>query len=312
MVCSVSVIICTHNPRREYLEEVLAAMAAQTLAKSDWELLIVDNASKEILSNQLDLSWHHQARCIREKTLGLTAARLCGFREAQSDILVFADDDNVLAPDYLEQTLKIFQQHTSLGAIGGKSLPRFEVAPESWLADINPPLGIRDLGDEVKVCSWNSLTAKRQYPSFAPIGAGLAIRRVAAAVYANRVTGNQTRLAFGRTGKKLISGEDNDIVMTLLAEGWDVGYFPELRLTHLISAGRLTKEYLARLNRASSRSWVQVLDVHGIRLWPKIPRWSVLLRQTKAFFRYQPWKGAAAYIKWQGACGLFEGQAELP
>nr|MCU0527104.1 glycosyltransferase [Elainella sp. Prado103] len=239
-------------------------------------------------------------------------ARLCGFREARAEILIFADDDNVLAPDYLEHVLNIFQQYPQLGAIGGKSLPEFEVEPEPWFANVKAPLGLRDLGDETQTAYWpQNMPFLKQYPACAPIGAGLAIRKQAAEVYAKRVTGNQTRLALGRTGQQLISGEDNDIVLTLLAEGWGVGYFPQLKLTHLISARRLTQDYLARLNRASSRSWVQVLDVHGIRLWQKIPRWSVLPRQVKAFFNYQPWKDPASYIRWQGACGQFEGQAEL-
>ena len=260
----------------------------------------------------VDLTWHPYAHHVREDKLGLTAARLRGFCEAKAEILVFVDDDNVLAPDYLKNTLEIFRQHSKLGAIGGKSLPKFEVNPEPWFENINPPLGIRDLGDEAQICYWKDIEEfQKHYPSFAPIGAGLAIRTLAAKMYTEKITGDHTRLALGRTGKSLVSGEDNDIVLTLLSGGWGVGYFPQLELTHLISAERLTKAYLARLNRASSRSWVQVLDVHGIRLWPKISRWTVLPRQIKAFLRYQPWKSPASYIRWQGACGLFEGQAEL-
>ncbi|WP_413167511.1 hypothetical protein ACL6C3_12620 [Capilliphycus salinus ALCB114379] len=151
----------------------------------------------------------------------------------------------------------------------------------------------------------------KQYPDFSPIGAGLVLRREAAEFYAQQVTESQTRLALGRTGKKLISGEDNDIVLTVLEAGWGVGYFPQLQLTHLIPSSRLSKNYLAKLNRAMSRSWIQVLDTHKIRPWLKIPRWTVLPRKIKAFFRYKPWKDPASYIRWQGACGTFEGLGEL-
>jgi glycosyltransferase involved in cell wall biosynthesis len=309
---SISVIICTHNPKRSYLERVLQALKSQSLEQSKWELLLIDNASDRVLSKEIDLNWHSEARHIRENKLGLTAARLRGFREAKAEIIVFADDDNVLDSNYLKHTLEIFEQHPKLGAIGGKSLPEFEVNPEPWFANVNAPLGIRDLGDESKVCYWPEATQlQKHYPPFAPIGAGLGIRKQAAEVYAKRITGNSIRLAFGRTGKQLISGEDNDIVLTLLEAGWGVGYFPQLKLTHIISARRLTKEYLARLNCASSRSWVQVLGVHDIRLWQKIPSWTVLPRQIKAFFRFQAWKDPASYIRWQGACGLLKGQAEL-
>ncbi len=312
MTKSLTVIICTHNPRRNNLDRVLIALKAQTLSFNQWELLLIDNASSTILSSEIDLTWHPHAHHVREEKLGLTAARLRGFQEAKAEIIVFADDDNVLDSNYLKQALEIFEQHPKLVAIGGKSLPEFEVNPEPWFASVDVPLGIRDLGDESQVCYWSEATQfQKQYPPFAPIGAGLAIRKQAAEIYAQRITSNSVSLGLGRTGKKLTSGEDNDIVLTLLETSWGIGYFPQLKLTHLITASRLTKNYLARLNRASSHSWIQVLDIHGIRLWQKIPRWTVLPRKIKAFFYYQPWKSPASYISWQGACGMFEGQADI-
>src|SRR5216684_3043522 len=38
---SVSVIVCTHNPRSDYLRRVLDALQAQTVPMENWELLIV-------------------------------------------------------------------------------------------------------------------------------------------------------------------------------------------------------------------------------------------------------------------------------
>ena len=74
----ISVIICTHNPRPDYLRRVLDALKAQTLPKERWELLLIDNASNEPLSGEWDLSWHPHARHIREIQFinGLTAGQL--------------------------------------------------------------------------------------------------------------------------------------------------------------------------------------------------------------------------------------------
>src|SRR5258706_13145188 len=96
-----SVIICTHNPRADYLKRVLGALKAQTLPKEQWELLLIDNASKESISKLCDLTWHPQARHVREDELGLTAARLRGIAESMGNVLVFIDDDNLLEEDYL-------------------------------------------------------------------------------------------------------------------------------------------------------------------------------------------------------------------
>lgn len=309
----ITVIICTHNPRREYLHRVLNALKSQTLPMEQWELLLIDNASKTILATEIDLNWHPNARHVREETLGLTAARLRGFKEASNEILVFVDDDNVLDSDYLKNTFEILLQHPNLGAIGGKSLPEFEVEPASWVSQFSVCLALRDLGDELLIYTANKTDdSPKEYPAFAPIGAGLVLRRQAAEIYAQNVSGDRSRLSLGRTGKQLISGEDNDINLTILNAGWGVAYFPQLQLTHLISANRLTKDYLARLNYASSRSWIQVLNAHHIRPWKKISPWTVLLRKIKALLSYQPWNNPAAYVRWQGACGMFEGLSALP
>ena len=45
-----SVIICTHNPRVDYLYSVLNALQQQTLSHDQWELILVDNASQDVLS----------------------------------------------------------------------------------------------------------------------------------------------------------------------------------------------------------------------------------------------------------------------
>src|SRR2546430_6030560 len=78
-----SVIICCHNPRMDYLARVLGALKAQTLSTDNWELLVVDNASKDPVSASHDISWHPKAHHVREMNLGLTHARLRGIAESR-------------------------------------------------------------------------------------------------------------------------------------------------------------------------------------------------------------------------------------
>lgn len=308
-----SVILCTHNPSLYQLFTAIAALYKQTLPMSQWELLVVDNASDLPVSSQIDLSWHPAATVIREERLGLSHARLCGFNAATADLIVFVDDDNVLASDYLAQVVQIFQAHPELAAIAGKSLPQFEAEPEPWIRDYYSILALRDFGEQPLTTSgrFGALTAA-SYPYFAPCGAGMALRSALFATYTVQVARNAGRLALGRMGQQLTSGEDNDIILTLLTAGWGVGYFPQLTLTHLIATHRLQPNYLARLNYATARSWLQVLSLHGIQPWNKIPAWTVLLRQLRAAIRYQPWRNRTAYIRWRGVCGTFAGQSLLP
>jgi glycosyltransferase involved in cell wall biosynthesis len=304
-----TVVICTHNPRQDYLLRVLDALRQQTLPPQNWELLVIDNASESPLEQWLSLDWHPQARVVLEPRLGLTMARRRGFLAAQAPLLVYVDDDNLLAPDYLEQGLLAFEQYPNLGCMAGKSQPEFEIAPPTWVQDFYTILALRDCGDTPIITAGNAAARCRDYPAHAPAGAGMALRKAAFAAYWDGISQDAARLALGRTGQSLVSGEDNDIVLTLLNQGWDVGYLPQLQLTHLIATHRLTRNYLARLNFAACQSWVQVLNVHGIRLWSAIPPWSLKLRQMKAWLRLRPWQSPTAYIRWRGACGILAGQA---
>jgi glycosyltransferase involved in cell wall biosynthesis len=309
----ISVVIPTHNPNLIRFQRTLEGLRSQSLSCTHWRLIIVNNASTHTEAfSECDWSWHPNAQVVYEETPGLTRARIAGIRAVQGDYLVFVDDDNVLDRNYLNHTLEIFQAYPELGVIGGKSLPEFEVEPESWVKDFWTCLALRDLGENIQTYNYKSdQSGGKQHPNFAPIGAGMAIRRSLAEYYVNCILSDPLRLALDRTGKSLQSGGDCDINLTVLEAGWAVGYFPQLQLTHLIAANRLTKAYLSRLNYASSRSWIQVLDTHNLRPWSKIPAWSVLPRKIKAFLVYKAWSTPANYIQWRGACGMFEGLGAL-
>ncbi len=66
----ISVIICTHNPRPDYLGRVLEALKAQTLSKDQWELLLIDSASDDPIAGRVDLLWQPNAKHIRETAIG--------------------------------------------------------------------------------------------------------------------------------------------------------------------------------------------------------------------------------------------------
>src|SRR5882724_1632506 len=137
---AISVIICTHNPRENYLRRVLDALRAQTLPLADWELLLVDNASEKPLAGRIDLSWHPNARHLREEKTGKTHALLRGIAGFTGELLVIVDDDNVLRADYLQTCLKVAADYPWLGAWSGSCIPEFETEPppelRPWLAGL--------------------------------------------------------------------------------------------------------------------------------------------------------------------------------
>lgn len=300
MTPRISVIIPTYNPHAGRLEQTISALKTQTLNVSCWELIIVDNNSAKPVI--VDTDWHSHTFIISERNQGLTYARTAGINAAQGDIIVMVDDDNILAADYLHNVEAIFNEMPTLGAIGGRSLPVFEGNPPRWLTEFYGNLALRDLGSQQIIAKW-----EQKYPDCAPIGAGMAVKKEALSNYIKYITqGNQ--VITDRSGTSLGSGGDNEMVIEVLKAGWDVGYFPQLVLHHIIPQERMQPAYLSKLLRQTNRSWVQLLQKHSISPWKKISSRSVLLRQLRAFFKYRAWR-KINYIRWQGACGMFEGLA---
>lgn len=307
----VTVILPTHNPDRGRLRATLRGLQAQTLAADRWETVVVDNASADFpRPEDYAAAAPANLRVVPEERLGLTAARRAGIAAAAGGLVVLVDDDNVLDPGYLAEAVGLFARDATLGAAGGRSIGEFERPPAPWLAEFYPLLALRDRGGAPELARWPAGGgAPRAYPACAPIGAGMVLRREAALAWARALADSPARAALDRHGEQLVSGGDNDIVMTALENGWAVGYFPSLSLRHLIPASRLEPAYLGRLNRALRRSWVQVLALHAANPWRPIPRWTVGLRQAKAFVSCRAWSSAAAMIRWQGLCGQLDGQA---
>jgi glycosyltransferase involved in cell wall biosynthesis len=308
MTPTISVLVSTHNPHEGRLRRTLDALFCQTLDAAQWELVVIDNRSTPPLNAQaLGLQRYSHASLAQEGRLGLIHGRVAGINNSSGELVVFCDDDNVLAHDFLARAVAIFAADPALGNASGKILPEFEVAPAPWVAEFGRCFALRDFGD--RVCIGHGAT--ESYPDFAFGGGGAVFRRAALSSFVESIASGRKAEIVGRAGSSLDSGEDNHLILTVMKEGYAFGYFPELAMTHLIPAGRLTREYLGRLNHAIRRSWIQVLALHGICPWSSVAPWTVPLRKGRAYLRYRPWAGPAEYVRWRGACGHFDGLAAL-
>jgi len=271
-MAAISVIICSHNPRQEFMRRTLDGLKAQTLSARDWDLLLVDNLSEQPLAERFDLSWHPSARHVREEKLGTAHARFRGISETKSDLLVFADDDNVLRSDYLQTCLKISANYPWLGSWGCSFIPEFEAEPPDELRPWLHGLMI----EKLTVAIW----AKTQIPTEAvPPGAGMAVRRNVAERYQELVRSDPARLMLDRRGKELTSCGDHDLAMAGFDLGLGTGRFPELELTHLISARRLTLDYLERLHEGFGYSGImfrKILKIDTCQDVRRVNRWEIL------------------------------------
>jgi glycosyltransferase involved in cell wall biosynthesis len=295
---SISVIICTHNPRPEYLRLVLDALKAQTFTRERWELLLIDNASTKPLEQQWDISWHPHARHVREEQMGVIHARLRGIGEAKGELIVFIDDDNVAAPDYLAQALELANTWPTLGVWGGQITGSFEEPPANWMQPILGNLALRNLTKDV----WSN--SKYAFDAM-PWGAGMVARVCVCRYYKEKAHTDPVRLLLGRKGRDLASGEDADLAYTAIDAGFGFGVFRALKLTHLIPKSRLTEDYVVRLVQSMSCSMSLLCALHQqsqtSEAIPKsgFARLSELLRdshQRKLFFARRRGKKLAAKL----------------
>jgi len=320
----ISAIICTHNPRPHYLRRVLEALNRQTLDKADWELLLIDNASRQPLRGcvrqeaigerqegggvgheaigerlggedqaTFDLSWHAHGRIVREDRVGLTHARLRGIDEAKGELIVFIDDDNVLAPDYFERCVRIAAEWPQLGVWGGSVAGEFEVPPPEWIQRYLAGMVVYEIDRDY----WSNMAV---WSTAIPFGAGMCIRSSLARIYAEGVKNDPLRQSLGRTGAAMTASEDVDLAYTVIGEGFGTARFKDLKITHLIPKERFTENYVVRLFSGFEVSGFAMAKIRGekrpalygdlrseLRFWKKYVESSLIDRKIMMAARKQ-------------------------
>ena len=236
----ISAVICTANPRLDYLQRTVESVLSQDLDSDLTELLIIDNASVPPVA-ALPIVAQHDLRVVREERVGLTAAKERAAREARGEVIVFVDDDNVLASDYVRTVAELFKD-PRLGVVGPHIEPEYEVEPPNWFLDprMEGSVVIRRLPNERLYVS-----TIPEAGGFFPSGAGSCVRRSLLTAYFDSLT-EETRVE-GRLGTKLSGGEDWDMALYAIDQDYLVGTCGKLRVTHLIPSKRLESAYLARL-----------------------------------------------------------------
>jgi glycosyltransferase involved in cell wall biosynthesis len=133
-----SIIICTYN-RQDFLPLTLQSLALQSLDKTRYEVLVVDNNSTDNTASlcQQFIEQHPDINVtyFLEKNQGLAFARNRGIKESSGRIISFIDDDAEARNDYANNLIFTFQRHSDYDAIGGKVIPIFpEKTEPAWLS----------------------------------------------------------------------------------------------------------------------------------------------------------------------------------
>jgi cellulose synthase/poly-beta-1,6-N-acetylglucosamine synthase-like glycosyltransferase len=112
-----SVIVPAHQAAK-VLRLSLGALEASTLARADWELVVVDDASTDDTSF-VAAEYADTVVRLGGKPHGPAYARNRGFESTRGDIIVFIDADVCVHTDTLARFVQLFETHPDIGAALG-------------------------------------------------------------------------------------------------------------------------------------------------------------------------------------------------
>lgn len=168
-VQTVSVIIPTYN-RKEYLRDTLDSLRNQIFPMGRCEVIVVDDGSVDGTEEVVRGTFPFTVRYLKQENKGDALARNHGAQRSEADVLVFLDDDMIVAPDYLSHLIYEFEQ----------GVDRVQIVvgvAHLWLKDNNPlvhsaykPPNSAEGPSSVEipfaeVCSNNMAVARKSYLS---------------------------------------------------------------------------------------------------------------------------------------------------
>jgi glycosyltransferase involved in cell wall biosynthesis len=197
---AVSVIVAARNSERG-VERLLAALAAQTLARERFEVLLVDDCSTDATAEVARRSGIARVLSTPRRG-GSYAARNVALPEARGEAIAITDADCVPAPDWLERGLEALA--TGADVAGGLIDVRLGERPTlAEVVDVARGLDQRRCVEEWGFAATANFFARRDV-----------FERI------------------GHFNERLVSGGDNELGQRATAAGLRLAYAPQARVEH--------------------------------------------------------------------------------
>lgn len=233
----ISVIVCSYNGATK-IQATLAHLANQIVAEHiDWEVIFVDNASTDNTISIAQKEWSKHLMhavpllILEEKKPG----KLYAFQKAIINVnysyFIICDDDNWLAPDYLNTAFNILNSDDTIGALGGKTFAVTEEHQQfpNWFEDHQEGYAVGS-----QSLKTGDITSRGHL-----WGAGLSSRT---ALYLEAYRGFPS-LLIKDSNPRILSTEDTEYCLRLVLMGYRLYYDESLSLQHFIPPARLTTAY---------------------------------------------------------------------
>lgn len=280
----ITVAIPTYNGEKR-LPNVLEKLRSQINTEQiNWEILIVDNNSKDDTAKMIQnyqLNWpnHIPLKYSFESEQGAAFARLRAVREANGELIGFLDDDNLPVEDWVIQAYNFAKNHPKAGAFGGQIHGKFEVQPPENFERIQAFLAIREHGSTPHLFDPDNLRL--------PPAASLIVRKKA---WCESVP-SRPKLS-GKLPGLMVQGDDYEPLLYIHKAGWEIWYHPDLHTYHQIPHWRLEKDYLLSISRGCGLATCQLRMINA-EPWQK----PILIART---FLGNARRVLLHYIKYQG------------
>lgn len=215
----------------------LRSVAAQSAEAQLWECIVVDNHSTDDTRQRVEAFTDAHAglniRYLYEPQQGLSYARNAGIRASQGDIVAFVDDDERIVEEFVEAYIALFDTHPDAMSAGGKIIAEYPTGRPRWMSRYTeqPIANPMDFGEDV--CRF----PQRRIPG----GGNMAMRRE---VFD---TVGMFSTSLGRTGGRLIGGEESDLFERMAHADMRCYYVPRAVMYHIIPVEKLTRDYFKRL-----------------------------------------------------------------
>ena len=131
----VSIVTTVYTPERlKDINELLDSLAAQTYKNT--ETLIVAERSVELADSIkkyiADKGYPNMRVLFNEGEWGSYPSRNLAIGEARGDIIAFVDDDALPFPNWVEQTVKVYDEDSSVAGVTGPILPLWQDKSMKW------------------------------------------------------------------------------------------------------------------------------------------------------------------------------------
>ena len=126
----VSIIVPVYN-RQEYIQRAVNSVLNQSY--EEWELIIVDDGSKDNTPNLIELykQHSHRIKTIYQTHQRLPAARNNGIRNSTGNFITFLDSDDEFAKDHLKLRINYIKNNPDIDFIhGGVKIIGNEFVPD--------------------------------------------------------------------------------------------------------------------------------------------------------------------------------------